>query len=192
MTFVFNGQAFGTQTTPTKVDEARINPLKIVRWPSQVLFERAEEVEDLGDPSIQQFVADLLDLCERENLYGLAAPQVGVSLRVFVIDPVRCGVDASNPRVFINPYIEVADGTQEIAREGCASAPSIAPSVPRHRAVRVYAHDLVDTRPFFIDVAGTFGRAIQHELAHLDGKMVTEHATKSEMQTLRKSLKKLR
>lgn len=184
-----NFNFFEPPESDVTVDEERKNPLRIRVWPDPVLFKRCEEVRD--PQSVAQLVADMLDLIDELGLYGLSAPQVGYPLKLFVVDPVKCGVDESNPRVFINPECSTLDSTLERAREGCVSVPMIAPIVERPRIVRVTANDLVDERRFWRDVAGAYGRCIQHEMDHLDGVMTTKRATRGEMLIVKKFLKGL-
>jgi peptide deformylase len=180
-------------TSPVEIPASRENPLRIRYWPDPSLLRPAEEVPEdmIHNGMIVQFIADLLELCEREGLYGIAAPQVGVPLRIFVIDPVKCGVDESNHRVFINPQVSVLDGTVEVANEGCASAPGLVVRVPRHRGVRVEANDLTDSRRFYVDVGGVYGRAIAHEFDHLDGITITRLANRSQRQALKRTTRRL-
>ena len=114
-------------------------------------------------------IRDMFDTMYKADGVGLAAPQVGILKRIFVID---CTADRSLPRVFINPEILETEGEQT-GSEGCLSYPGMSGIVTRPNYVRVKALD----RDFNeIEVEGTelLARALMHETDHLDGHLYTE------------------
>ena len=144
-------------------------PIRITGDP--VLHARAREVEAFDD-DLRGLVADMFLTMDEAPGVGLAAPQVGVPLRVFVYsyetdagEPLR-GV-AVNPDLFITP-VAVRDADEDLEEEGCLSFPGERfPLVRAERAI-LRAVDL-DGRPFEIEAEGWFARILQHEFDHLNG-----------------------
>ncbi len=147
--------------------------LKIVEYGSPVLREPCKEVTKVSK-KIKTLVADLLDTMYKANGVGLAAPQVGVSLRVFVID-VSDPKGPIDPLVFINPKIIKKSGAIN-SYEGCLSFPQAYTDVRRYANVMVKALD-IHGRPFIKEAKDgeLLARAIQHEFDHLDGKLFIDH-----------------
>jgi len=180
---------FRIPASPLVVDPSRANPLVIRTWPHSDLFGRAEDVphswimegETDEGKVLRQLIVDMIDLCETRDLYGISGPAVGVSLRLFVIDPVKCGVDPNVPRVFINPRLHVTRDDRTLAPEGCGCVPRISPLIERFDEICVTAWDLRDHRPFVHSFVGIPARCIQHEYDHLDGLLITRAATRGEM-----------
>lgn len=127
-----------------------------------MLRRRAEPVGEIT-PEIRKLVEDMVDTMYDEVGIGLAAPQVGVSLRLIVVgDEGGQGV-----RALVNPLL-VDQGGQATAEEGCLSIPGVFAQVTRADWVRVEAHDL-EGRPLRVEGRGLLARVLQHEMDHLDG-----------------------
>ena len=139
------------------------------------------DIRVLGDPVLRERTAPTLDVTDAvrelvanmfETMYvaegiGLAAPQVGRTERVFVMD-----VD-ENPLAMINPEIVLREGSER-AEEGCLSIPEIFGDVDR--AARIIARATgLDGKPFEVDMSGLAARCVQHELDHLDGKLFIDY-----------------
>ncbi len=138
-------------------------------------------IREFGDPVLNKVCLPIKEMTDRnrelindmfETMYeangvGLAAPQVGVLKRVFVID-----VTGEDPLVFINPEITEASGTQT-GYEGCLSLPGKTGTVTRPQKVRAKALD-IDMKPFEIEAEDLLARAICHEYDHLEGHLYTE------------------
>ena len=131
----------------------------------------AREV-DKEDPGIRQFIADLWETMYKSDGVGLAAPQVGKSIRVFVIDTAE--LDKNDPslqdfkKTFINPRIISRDGEKWTANEGCLSIPRIREDVERQSKIRVQYFD--ENWDFHDEeYNGIKARVIQHEYDHLEG-----------------------
>lgn len=142
------------------------------RMGDPLLYQVARPVEEFNSPELQALLTDMFDTMEALDGAGLAAPQIGVSLRVVIF-----GVD-SNPRypdaeavpttVLINPEIEVLDESTEPGWEGCLSVPGLRGLVPRYQKIRYrgvdqYGHRIERT------ASGFHARVVQHEVDHLDG-----------------------
>lgn len=136
--------------------------LRVRRYGDPVLRRRAEPVREVT-PEIRALVADMIDTMYDEVGIGLAAPQIGVSLRIIVVAD-----DAGRTvRALMNPVI-VEQGGSVTAEEGCLSIPGIFAPVTRAAWVNVEASDL-DGRPVRIEARQLLARVFQHELDHLDG-----------------------
>ena len=142
-----------------------------------VLRQVAEDIEPQS-PEIQQLVADMFETLDHSGGIGLAAPQVGQSVRVVVIDlnPIQEDYPqyAGYRHVFYNPYIEEYDKShQESMDEGCLSLPGMSESVKRPTRIRVtYQDEQFQEHDEWID--GYLARVMQHEFDHLDGKVYTD------------------
>jgi peptide deformylase len=139
--------------------------LKIVKYPEPVLSQPGEPVTEFND-ELRQFVADLFETMYAAQGIGLAAPQVGVSKRVTVID-LSMGKEPKDKLVLINPEVISSEG-RLYEEEGCLSFPEIREKVVRSAKVRIRAQD-VDGKWFEMDGEELLSRAFQHEIDHLDG-----------------------
>jgi peptide deformylase len=104
---------------------------------------------------------------------GLAAPQVGIDKRLFIVDVATEDDEPSDLRVFVNPEIIDTEG-ETTFNEGCLSFPGIREDIDRAARVRVRALD-TDGNPFELEAEGLLAIAIQHENDHLDGKLMIDH-----------------
>jgi peptide deformylase len=144
----------------------------VLRMGDARLLEKSRPVERFGTPELAALLTDMRDTMAHLNGAGLAAPQIGVGLRVVIF-----GVQ-SNPRypqvedvpdtVLINPVVEPLGGEQEEDWEGCLSVPGMRGAVPRYRRLR-YAGCDEQGRRFERSVEGFHARVVQHECDHLDG-----------------------
>ena len=136
--------------------------LKVRRYGDPVLRRRAASVEGVT-PEIRRLVADMVDTMYDEVGIGLAAPQVGASLRLMVVGDE----EGRGTQVLVNPAITAQGGTVT-AEEGCLSLPGIFAQVTRSEWVTLEAQDL-EGRPVAITARGLRSRVLQHEIDHLDG-----------------------
>ncbi len=136
--------------------------LTIVKYGEPVLTQRAHEVTDFN-LDLEKLVFEMHDTMVRDRGIGLAAPQVGVSLRVFIV-----GIDGEPLRIFINPKITATSEETVEYEEGCLSFPGLYFNVTRPAAVDIEAVD-VRGKPFKLNADGILARVIQHEYDHLDG-----------------------
>ena len=143
---------------------------KIVKYGDETLRRKSKEVSKVSK-KIQTLVHDLLDTMYAQNGVGLAAPQIGENLRVFVID-VSTGNEPLNPMVFINPKKSGACSSYE----GCLSFPEAYTDVKRYADVTVKALN-IHGKPFIVEgkEGSLLARAIQHEFDHLDGILFIDH-----------------
>ena len=134
----------------------------------EILAKRAREVKE-NTPKIQELIDDMLETMYDSDGVGLAAPQVGVLKRIFVID---CSEERNQPFVFINPEIIETSGEQTGA-EGCLSVPGKAGIVTRPSHVKVKALNR-NFEEYIVEGDELFARALIHENEHLDGHLYTE------------------
>lgn len=146
---------------------------RVLQYGEKSLREPSKEVHKVSK-KIQELVQDLLDTMYAKNGVGMAAPQIGVNLRVFVVD-VSKNDEPLNPIVFINPKIIKKSGSC-VAQEGCISFPEAYTDVKRYSDIMVKALDR-NGRPFVLEAKDgeLLARAIQHENDHLDGVLFIDH-----------------
>ena len=145
---------------------------EVVRLPARVLNARAEE---LGDATDQALITDLIDTMRASPAcVGLAAPQIGVSKRAFVVDvSAHPKTTTSHGLVaMFDPVIVEAEG-REKAREGCMSVPDLTANVARSLRITV-AGTSMDGSHLVVETEGFEARAFQHEIDHLDGALILD------------------
>ncbi len=140
------------------------------------------------DERLRKLAADMVETMHAAPGVGLAAPQVGVDLRLAVVD-VTVGEDPSQVRILINPEIEHREGL-ETEVEGCLSLPGITDKVDRPAFVRLQATNLEGER-VALEAQGYLARALCHELDHLDGILFTDHLRGLRKERARRQLKRL-
>ncbi|TAL64280.1 MAG: peptide deformylase [Legionella sp.] len=141
---------------------------KIIYLPDPVLRLVAKPVETFDD-KLQILIEDMFETMYNARGVGLAAPQIGVSLRLSVIDVIG---DKSQQLVIVNPQIVSSEGTREY-EEGCLSVPGAYDTVIRADKVKVQALDRTG-KPFEIEAEGLLGECLQHEIDHLNGKLFVD------------------
>ena len=143
---------------------------EILKYPDERLREVAKPVKEFTE-EIRTLVEDMAETMYDAPGVGLAATQIGVDKRIFVID-VAGDDEPSDLRVFINPEILELDGSQSWS-EGCLSFPGVSEEIKRAERVKVRALD-VDGKPFELETDGLLAVAIQHENDHLDGVLMID------------------
>jgi peptide deformylase len=161
--------------------------LRIRKYGDPVLETKADPVAEF-DGELHQLAADMFETMYANKGVGLAAPQVGVSKRLAVIDP-SAGEDESARLVLVNPEILVREGTQ-IGEEGCLSIPGFREDVKRAWRVRVRAQDL-EGKFFETEGEELLARAIQHEIDHLDGILFLQHLSLLKRDLIKRKIRKL-
>ncbi|MGH8460408.1 MAG: peptide deformylase [Stenotrophobium sp.] len=160
--------------------------LKILHLPDPCLRRNTLPVTRF-DASLQQLIDDMFETMYAAPGVGLAANQVGVSLRLAVMD---CADDKSQPEplVLVNPEIVEAGESLEI-EEGCLSVPGHFDKIPRYARVRMKALDR-HGNPFEVNAEGLKAQAIQHEIDHLDGKLYIDYLSSLKRERIKKKLLK--
>ncbi|RLB52614.1 MAG: peptide deformylase [Deltaproteobacteria bacterium] len=144
----------------------------ILHYPDKRLRITGKPVKEFG-PELHQLLDDMAETMYAAPGVGLAAPQLGVAQRIFIIDIATGEDEASELRVFINPEIVETQGSV-VWEEGCLSFPSVHEDVDRAEWVKVRAFDK-DGQEFELEADGLLAIAIQHENDHLDGKLMIDH-----------------
>ncbi|MCL1891339.1 MAG: peptide deformylase [Coriobacteriia bacterium] len=151
--------------------------MHIVLSPDPILRQKCEPVDPSKIKKLRSTAKSMAKLMYKSSGCGLAAPQVGIPLRMIVVD---CNFAADgeeaieSPTFYINPQVTYQGGEQEIDEEGCLSIPGISIPIKRFTRITVEALDL-DGEPFVVEAEGFHARALQHELDHLDGTTMFEH-----------------
>jgi peptide deformylase len=157
--------------------------LKVRKYGDPVLRRRAAEVKEIT-PQLHDTIADLIETMYEEAGIGLAAPQVGISLRLMVVGHE----EEREPRALINPVI-VGRGGEVTAEEGCLSIPGIFAPVTRSEWVEVEATG-VDGTPVKIHGRRLLARVLQHEMDHLDGVLFIDHLDPVTRDRIKRRIKK--
>jgi peptide deformylase len=161
----------------------------IVRFPDPTLRQRSEEVTEFGD-DVRQLVADMTETMVDANGAGLAAIQVGVPVRMFIVDGhVAGGAEDAPPKVFINPELAEISEESQTGDEGCLSFPDIFVPVKRGMRAKVRARDL-DGNVFEAEGEGLYARALQHETDHLNGRLLIDQVGPVKRELIKRKLRK--
>lgn len=161
--------------------------LEIITYGNPILRQKAEKVEEITD-EIKKIVEDMELALSKENGVGLAAPQVGISKRIVVIDLTKAEQDR---RVaLINPQIVYKSSTVVDYEEGCLSVPEIWGVVVRPNEIKVKA-DLPNGKSILLNASGLLARVLQHEIDHLDGVLFIDHLSEHDLSKYSDKLEKL-
>lgn len=161
---------------------------EIVKYGAKVLRRVAAPVAAV-DSEVAGLVEDLFDsLAEAEGV-GLAAPQIGVSRRVIVVDVSAVEADKP-PLALINPVIVEASG-EAVAEEGCLSIPELYGDVSRYTEIEIDSTD-VNGETYRFEAEGFYARVLQHEIDHLDGRLFIDYLPALKRSLMRGALKRIR
>jgi peptide deformylase len=158
----------------------------ILKYGAPELERKSLVVTDF-DGELKQLAEDMLETMYAAPGVGLAAPQVGVNLRLIVIDPTA-GEEQGHQRILVNPEVIERDGHQK-EEEGCLSFPGITTSVDRPELVRVKAQDLEGGDVEF-EADGLLARAICHEIDHLDGVLFIDRVSRLKRDMIKRRIRK--
>jgi peptide deformylase len=163
----------------------KIHP--IVKYPDPILAKKGEPVTEFT-PELAQFVEEMWDSMYAAHGIGLAAPQIGVSKQITVID-VSFKEDPDMKLVLINPEVIEKEGKQ-FEEEGCLSLPEIRDKVHRAARVKVRAQD-VTGEWFVVEGEELLARALQHEIDHLNGILFIDRLSPLKRDIVKRKIKKL-
>lgn len=165
--------------------------LPIYAYGNAVLRKKSEEI-DSDYPELTKLISDMFETMYDSNGIGLAAPQIGKAIRLFIVDGTEIE-DASTEnfkKVFINPTIlEEFDTTWEY-EEGCLSIPSIRADVSRHSKLRIHYFD-ENFKEFEEEYDGMAARIIQHEYDHIEGILFTDRISPLKRTMLKNKLQNI-
>jgi peptide deformylase len=160
----------------------------IVKYGDPVLEREADEVTEFGTPELDKFLEDMFESMYAAKGVGLAAPQIGFSRKIAVID-ISNAENPADKLVIINPKILRIEGKQE-GEEGCLSIPGFREQVKRAKRVTVRAQDA--TGEFFEKTGeDLLARAFLHETDHLYGKLYISHISALKRDLIRRKVRKL-
>lgn len=161
---------------------------RITQGQDNPILRRVSEPIEAITPAIGKLVARMeATLLKTEHGIGLAAPQIGENVRVFIMSPERIWQEEDlwkiedMPRVFINPELKSFSRDVLKETEGCLSLPEVWLSFERSKKVTVTAADLEGNKSK-IHAKGLLARVFQHEVDHLNGVLITDHAVNSKFQ----------
>lgn len=162
--------------------------LTILHHPDPRLRDKAKPVQNF-DAALKALVRDMFETMYAAPGVGLAATQVGIPLRVAVMD---CSRDENKrePMVWVNPEI-VEQHEPEETDEGCLSVPGVSDTLKRYRRVKARGFD-EHGKPFEVEADGLLAQCIQHEIDHLDGKLYIDRLSSLKRERLLKRLKEHR
>lgn len=161
--------------------------LTIRLFPDPILRQKAEPVKEF-DSELRRLIDNMLETMMEAPGVGLAAPQIGLSQRVAVLDPDPGGPD-SQQLVLVNPEILNSEG-RDVDSEGCLSIPEFTEKVPRATQLLLRARD-ADGTPYELEATDFLARVVQHEVDHLDGILFIDRLRGLRRERGRRHLKKL-
>lgn len=157
-------------------------PLEIVHYPHPVLRHVSKPIQRV-DKQLHAWVAEMFDLMYEHEGVGLAANQVNLPYRLFVMNPTGDSQKPEEEMVLINPVLSKGKG-QQVREEGCLSLPGIHAEVTRNKQIHVEAYDLAGNL-ISLDLEDFPARVVQHETDHLDGRLFIDRLPPSVLATLR-------
>ncbi|MEM1303474.1 MAG: peptide deformylase [Planctomycetota bacterium] len=146
-------------------------PLSVVHYPHPTLRHTSRPLKRV-DAELRRMAQEMIELMYEHEGIGLAANQVDLPYRMFVINPTGDPDQPEHEQVLINPVLSGGKG-REAGREGCLSIPGIHAAVVRHQSIKVQAYDL-DGNEINQEVDELHARLLQHETDHLDGVLFTD------------------
>ncbi|MEM1405187.1 MAG: peptide deformylase [Bacteroidota bacterium] len=163
----------------------------IVVYGDPVLKKKARNIEQ-GELDVKQLSTDMFETMESARGIGLAAPQIGKSIRMFVVDgrPLEEEEMENFVKVFINPQIVEETGEEWPFEEGCLSIPNIREEVTRNAKLKINYFD-VDWNEHTEEYDGMKARIIQHEYDHIEGVLFTDHLTPFKRRMLKGKLQNI-
>lgn len=160
----------------------------IVKFGDPVLEREAEDVHDFDTPELDQFIEDMFDSMYAAKGVGLAAPQIGFSRKIAVIDCSN-GENPGEKLVLINPKVVKTEGKQ-VGEEGCLSIPKFREQVRRAKRVTVRARNAKGEEYEMIG-EDLLARAFQHETDHLYGRLYITHISALKRDLMKRKIRKL-
>jgi peptide deformylase len=160
---------------------------EVVKYPDPVLAKRGEDITEFGE-ELKTLADDMFESMYAAQGIGLAAPQIGLSKRITVID-VSFKKEPADKLVLVNPEIIEREGKQ-FEEEGCLSLPEIREKVHRAAKVKVRAQN-VQGEWFEVEGEELLSRALQHEIDHLDGVLFIDRLSRLKRDLVHRKIKKM-
>ena len=168
-----------------KLSDLRLDRLRIHEYPEPVLRQTCAEITEFGQP-LEALAGRMLELMRSDRGVGLAGPQVGLPIRIFVCNATG---DPKDDMVFVNPKLSDFEGGAEV-EEGCLSLPDVTVPVRRPEAVTITAVDTTG-QPFSRRSNDLWARIWQHETDHLDARMIIDYMSTESALANQRVLKQL-
>jgi peptide deformylase len=155
-----------------------------------ILRKKTEDIPQTYE-GLKKLAEDMFETMHNADGVGIAAPQIGLSLRIFVVD--LSAMEEEYPelkdfrKAFVNPHIVLREGEEELMNEGCLSIPGIREDVPREEHIRIRYFDL-DWNEHDETYTGWPARVLQHEYDHLDGILFIDHCSPFKRRLLKSKL----
>ncbi|MDC3050382.1 peptide deformylase [Flavobacteriales bacterium] len=167
--------------------------MPIISYGSKILKQKSKDIT-IDYPNLKDLIDDMFETMYAANGVGLAAPQIGLGIRLFIVDGSPFSDDDVSMqdfrKVFINPQIIEESGNKWSFNEGCLSIPSIREDVSRFSNIRiVYKDSEFNNRDEYYD--GTKARIIQHEYDHIEGLLFTDHLSVIKKRLLKSKLNEI-
>ena len=157
--------------------------LKIVKYPSPILKKKSEEVSP-NDQSLRSLAPQMVETMRKNQGIGLAAPQIGVAKKIIIV------TEGEEAHVFLNPRIVKQSKEKEQDEEGCLSLPGLFVKILRSKQVEVVAETL-EGEEIRVTARGLGARIFQHEIDHIEGKLIINRINPLLRWKLRNQLKNL-
>lgn len=160
--------------------------LPICYFGNPVLRKKAKKIETFDD-ELKKLAEDMIETMLTADGVGLAAPQIGKSIQMVIVDPDP-STNGQTRIILINPEIEIIGSDKEVMEEGCLSIPGIYGHVKRPKSILVKAQDL-EGKPMQFEAHGFFARVVQHETDHLKGTLFVDKILPRDKKRVEKELK---
>ncbi len=159
--------------------------MQIIKYPHPTLRHKSKPLKRV-DRELKQIVAEMFELMYSNQGIGLAANQVDLPYRLFIMNVKGDPAEEGEAKVFLNPVISRKSGSAE-AQEGCLSFPDIWAPVRRPEKIVVTAYG-IDGEEFSYEMDGLYARAVQHEVDHLDGVVFVDRLSQANQLAVREDL----
>ena len=163
------------------------NMLKIVKYPAGILKKQAKEIKEVT-PDLLRLILQMETAMEKNKGVGLAAPQIGVSKQIIVVKDSR---ESRKNQAFFNPKIQKKSKKQETDEEGCLSLPGLFLSIKRAESIRLSCNTK-EGKSVIIEATGLASRIFQHEIDHLEGKLIIDRITPLARWKIKKELEEIK
>lgn len=170
-------------------------PLKIYFVPHEILYEKSKKVE-VFDEKLKEVLSDMCENVHKFSGVGIAANQIGLPIRAFVVDSDNCLKEGESkqhggvPLKIVNPVITARSDEKYEPEEGCMSLPSISTKVVRHKWIDVEYFDENGKKQKIEKADGLLGQCIQHENDHINGIVITQYVSPLKRDFLTKKVEK--
>ncbi len=163
--------------------------LPINIYGDEILRQKAKKITKIDD-ILLRFIEDMFETMKQSDGIGLAATQVGKRIQVLVADISEVeGYENTKPMIVINPKILLSEGEMEM-EEGCLSLPGLRVNVRRPERIKLKYND-IELKEHIEDFDGLMARVLQHEIDHLNGKLIIDYLSKTEKEKIKPILEKM-